>query len=67
MELDCCNRTVSLRVRQSSALNWVLLIVVSPLPATRIEYIRDVLITSEKEHVHVQCTFLHFVIYAINW
>ena len=43
----------SLRARQSSALNWVLLILVSPLLVTRMEYIRDVLITSEKENVRV--------------
>ena len=40
-------------MRQSSALNWVLLILVSPVLATWIEYIRDVLITSEKQDVHV--------------
>ena len=49
--LDSCNRTVSLRARQSSELNWVLFILVSPLLATR--DIRDVLITSEKEDFHV--------------
>ena len=48
--IGSCNRTVSLRARQLSAVNWVLLILVSPLLATRIEY---VLITSEKEDVHV--------------
>ena len=48
VQFELCNRTVSLRARQSSALNWVLLILVSPLLATGIEYIRDVLITSEK-------------------
>ena len=42
-----------MHMRQSSALNWVLLILVSPLLATRIKYICDVLITSEKEDVHV--------------
>ena len=67
LQLDSCNQTVSLCARQSPALNWVLLIVVSPLLATRIKYIRDVLITSEKEEVHVYCTFLHFVIDTINW
>ena len=51
--------------RQSSALNWVLLIVVSrlsPLFATRIKYIRDVLSKGKKEEVHVYCTSSHFVI-----
>ena len=47
--LDSCNQTVSLHARQSSALNWVLLILASPLLATWIEYIHDVLITSEKD------------------
>ena len=65
--MDNCNRTVSLRARQSSALNWVLKIVVSPLLATRIKYIRGVLITAEKEEVHIHCTFSHFVFDTINW
>ena len=56
-----------LHAHQSSALNWVLLMVVSPLIAIWIKYIRDVLITGEKEEVHVYCTFSHFVIDAINW
>ena len=53
-------------MHQSSALNWVLLILISQLLATRIEYIRDVLITGEKD-VHVMCMLLHFVIDKINW
>ena len=53
-------------MRQSSALNWVLLIVVPPLLATQIKYIHDVLIPGEKED-HVYCTFSHFVVDMINW
>ena len=66
LELDSCNWTVLLRARQSSALNWVLKTVVSPLLAIQIKYVRDVLITGEKEEVHVYCTFSHFVFDTIN-
>ena len=52
-----CNWTVSLRARQSSALNRVLLILVSPLLATRMECICDVLITSEKEDFSSRVSF----------
>ena len=67
LSLDSCNRTVSLRARQSSALNWVVFTVVSPLFATRIKYIRDVLSIGEKEESRVYCTLSHFVIDTINW
>ena len=51
-----------MRARQSSALNWVLFTVVSPLFTTRIKYIQDVLSTGKKEESRVYCTFSHFAI-----
>ena len=65
--MDSCNRTVSLRARQSCAQNWVLFTVVSQLFATGIKYIRDVLTIRKKEESRVYCTFSHFVIDTINW
>ena len=49
---SCLYLIVSLCARQSSALNWVLLIVVSrlsPLFETRLKYIRDVLGKGKKK------------------
>ena len=66
LKLSSCNRTVSLRAHQSSALNWLLLIVVCPLFATRTKYVCDVLSIGKKQ-VHVYYTFSHFVIDMINW
>ena len=54
---------------QSSALNWVLLIVVSrlsPLFATWIKYIHDVLSKGKKRSSHI-LRILAFVIDTINW
>ena len=45
----------------------VLLIVLSPLFATQIKYVRDVLSIGKKVEVHIYCTFSHFVIDTINW
>ena len=67
LKLDSCNRTVLLCARQSSALDWVLLIVVSPLFATWIKYICDGLSICKKEETGVYCTFSYFVIDTINW
>ena len=52
---------------QSSALNWVFLIVASPVFATQIKYNCDVLSTGKKEEVQENGSFLHFVIDTINW
>ena len=46
------------------ALNWVLLIVVSPLFATRIKYVRDVLSIGKKEEVLLFCTIV--LDYSLN-
>ena len=59
--LDNSQTTLLCAALQSSALNWVLLIIVSPVFATWTKYIRDVLSTGKKL-VHICCTFSHFVI-----